>query len=87
MTNDAQCRELSRLLAGYAATRATFFAGDVNRVRPCAPATMWVERDDAAAQLPGIQHVYGTVGAYAPAAHVTAARHTDHDVLFVTRAS
>jgi hypothetical protein len=87
MTNDAQCRELSRLLAGYAATRATFFAGDVNRGRPCAPATMWVERDDAAAQLPGLQHVYGTVGANAPAAHVTAARHTDHDVLVVARTS
>jgi hypothetical protein len=86
MTNDAQCRDLRRLLAGFATTRATFFAGDVNRVRPCAPTTMWVERDAAAAQLPGIQHVYGTVGAYAPNAHVTAAQHTDHDVLFVTRA-
>jgi endonuclease/exonuclease/phosphatase family metal-dependent hydrolase len=80
-TNDAECRELRGVLAGYDATGTTVFGGDVNRQAPCAPPTMWATEDGAAAQLSGIQHVYGSATLDAPSARVTAAVHTDHDFL------
>jgi endonuclease/exonuclease/phosphatase family metal-dependent hydrolase len=81
--NDAQCTELRSLLARRAATRAVIFGGDVNRRPSCAPAGFWIRTDTAAAQTPGLQHVYGGGALRAPSAEVLPATHTDHDVLLV----
>ena len=81
--NDAQCVELAALLAGRAAARTVIFGGDVNRRHSCAPAGLWTRTDSAAAQAPGLQHVYGSGALRAPTAEVAAATHTDHDVLLV----
>ena len=81
--NDRQCRELREVLVRRAAGGSTYFGGDVNRQRSCAPRDMWQRHDSAAAQLPGIQQVYGN----APGQHrveVAPAVHTDHDFLLVT---
>jgi endonuclease/exonuclease/phosphatase family metal-dependent hydrolase len=77
--NDAECVELRGALARYDAAGTTVFGGDVNRHKPCAPATMWAEEDTAAVQLPGIQHVYGSTSLEGPSPRVAVARHTDHD--------
>jgi endonuclease/exonuclease/phosphatase family metal-dependent hydrolase len=77
--NDAECGQLRGVLAGYADGGTTVFGGDVNRHEPCAPLGMWVEEDTAAAQLPGIQHIYGSTSLELPAPRVAAATHTDHD--------
>jgi endonuclease/exonuclease/phosphatase family metal-dependent hydrolase len=81
--NDAQCAELSRLLARRAAGRTVVFGGDVNRRGSCAPAGFWVRTDSAARQSRGLQHVYGTAALRSPTADVLPAAHTDHDVLVV----
>jgi hypothetical protein len=81
--NDAQCRELSTLLARRAARRAVIFAGDVNRSDSCAPRGVWTRTDSAAGQAPGLQHVYGTAALGSPSAHVVPATYTDHDILLV----
>jgi endonuclease/exonuclease/phosphatase family metal-dependent hydrolase len=77
--NDAECAELHGVLARYDEAGMTVFGGDVNRHLPCAPRTMWAEEDTAAAQLPGIQHIYGSRSLHHPSARVGAATHTDHD--------
>jgi endonuclease/exonuclease/phosphatase family metal-dependent hydrolase len=77
--NDAECVELRGVLAGYDDAGTTVFGGDVNRHKPCAPATMWAEEDTAAGQLPGIQHVYGSTSLDGPSPRVAVATHTDHD--------
>ena len=79
--NDAECRQLRSVLARYDEAGATVFAGDVNRRDPCVPSTMWSLDDGAAAQLPGIQHVYGSTGLGPPVARVAAATYKDHDFL------
>ena len=79
--NDAQCAELSALLARRA--RTTIFGGDVNRRRSCAPDGLWTRTDAAANQAPALQHVYGSGALRAPSAEVMPAVHTDHDFLLV----
>ena len=81
--NDAQCRELGRVLASYAARGATVLGGDVNRQDSCAPAGMWTRTDAAAIRAPGIQHVYGSPALRAPVSRVVPATYTDHDFLLV----
>jgi endonuclease/exonuclease/phosphatase family metal-dependent hydrolase len=78
--NDAQCAELAAVLAEYDA-RAAVFGGDVNRQESCAPDGWWTLTDAAAAQAPGIQHVYGSDRLASPAGTVVPAVHTDHDFL------
>ncbi len=80
--NDAECRELRGVLAGYQDAGATVFGGDVNRQEPCAPATMWARQDSAAGQAAGIQHIYGSLALPPPVAEVAAATYTDHDFLY-----
>jgi endonuclease/exonuclease/phosphatase family metal-dependent hydrolase len=81
--NDAQCDELSALLARRAAARSVAFGGDVNRRDSCAPDGVWTRTDSSADQAPGLQHVYGSGALQAPAAQVVSAGHTDHDILLV----
>jgi endonuclease/exonuclease/phosphatase family metal-dependent hydrolase len=81
--NDAQCAELSALLARRAGARPVTFGGDVNRRRSCAPDGAWTRTDRSADQAPGLQHVYGSAALRSPTAEVLPARHTDHDVLLV----
>jgi hypothetical protein len=71
------------VLAQQAGT--TFFGGDLNRQDSCAPAGMWVARDIAATQTPGVQHVYGSPSIEEPSVSVADATYTDHDFLLVTR--
>ncbi|WP_210503421.1 phosphatidylinositol-specific phospholipase C/glycerophosphodiester phosphodiesterase family protein [Nocardioides xinjiangensis] len=78
--NDAQCAELATVLSSYADT-AVVLGGDVNRQASCAPAGWWTLTDAAAAQAPGIQHVYGNDRFRGPAGTVVPAIHTDHDFL------
>jgi endonuclease/exonuclease/phosphatase family metal-dependent hydrolase len=81
--NDAQCDELTALLARRAAARTVVFGGDVNRHRSCAPDGAWTRTDSAAHQAAGLQHVYGSRALRSPSASVVPAEHTDHDVLLV----
>jgi endonuclease/exonuclease/phosphatase family metal-dependent hydrolase len=81
--NDAQCAELTALLARRAAARTVIFGGDVNRRPSCAPHGLWTRTDRTARQDPGIQHVYGSRVLRSPSAEVVPAKHTDHDVLLV----
>ena len=81
--NDAQCAELSALLARRASARTVVFGGDVNRRRSCAPDGAWTRTDASASQAPGLQHVYGSDELRAPTAEVIPAAHSDHDVLLV----
>ena len=81
--NDAQCGELTALLARRAGARTVIFGGDVNRRRSCAPDGIWTRTDSAAAQAPGIQHVYGSDALRSPSAAVVPTMHSDHDVLLV----
>lgn len=81
-TNEAQCRELSAILAR---DDRTVFGGDVNRLASCAPRRAWTERDEEAGQAPGIQHVYGTrPGFVRPRDEVLPMTYSDHDALLVT---
>jgi hypothetical protein len=77
--NDGECAELQGVLARYGAMATTVFGGDVNRQTPCAPAGMWATEDDAAHQLPGIQHIYGSDDLGVPTGEVRPASYTDHD--------
>jgi endonuclease/exonuclease/phosphatase family metal-dependent hydrolase len=79
--NEAQCRELERVLAGYAAAGPTVFGGDVNRRSSCAAPGMATLTDAAAARLGGIQHIYVSAQFRSPEAAVIPAAHTDHDFL------
>jgi len=81
--NDAQCAELSALLARRAATRTIIFAGDLNRRSSCAPTGFWTRTDSSAHQDPGPQQVYGTAALRLPSTEVVPATHTDHDILLV----
>ena len=77
--NDAQCAELAAVLSSYEG--AAVFGGDVNRQESCAPDGWWTLTDAAAAQAPGIQHVYGNHRLASPTGTVVPAVHTDHDFL------
>jgi hypothetical protein len=81
--NDAQCVELSALLARRATARTVTFGGDVNRRQSCAPAGVWTRTDRSAEQAPGLQHVYGSRALRSPSAEVVPAIHSDHEVLLV----
>jgi endonuclease/exonuclease/phosphatase family metal-dependent hydrolase len=81
--NAPQCAELRALLARRAAARTVIFGGDVNRRSSCAPHGFWTRTDSSADQVPGNQHVYGTVALRTPSPRVEPATHTDHDVLLV----
>ena len=81
--NDAQCAELSKLLARRGTVRTVVFGGDVNRRRSCAPAGAWTRTDAGAHQAPGLQHAYGSAALRSPTARVVPAAHSDHDVLLV----
>jgi endonuclease/exonuclease/phosphatase family metal-dependent hydrolase len=81
--NDAQCAELTALLARRAAAGNVIFGGDVNRGPSCAPDGFWTRTDGSAGQSPGLQHVYGSGGLHSPSAEVVPATHSDHDVLLV----
>jgi endonuclease/exonuclease/phosphatase family metal-dependent hydrolase len=81
-TNQAQCDELTQVLARIGRTRATIFAGDVNRQGSCAPEDFWTLRDSEASQARGIQHVYGSAQWFPGAvAEVVPMVYTDHDAL------
>jgi endonuclease/exonuclease/phosphatase family metal-dependent hydrolase len=82
--NDAECAELRAVLARYDGAGTTVFGGDVNRREPCAPDGMWTGGDTAAAQAPGIQHIYGSLSLHGPVARVSAATYTDHDFFLAT---
>ena len=77
--NDAECGELRTILRRYDAEGPTVFGGDLNRLRSCAPTTMWTLRDTAASQASGIQHAYGSRSLMYARSRVTVAAHTDHD--------
>jgi endonuclease/exonuclease/phosphatase family metal-dependent hydrolase len=81
--NDAQCAELTAVLARRAAAGTVIFGGDVNRRRSCAPHGVWTRTDRSADQARGLQHVYGSGALRSPSANVVPAAHTDHDVLLV----
>jgi endonuclease/exonuclease/phosphatase family metal-dependent hydrolase len=81
--NDAQCAELTAILARRAATRTVIFGGDVNRQRSCAPQGLWTRTDSSAHQAAGLQHVYGSRAFRSPSAQVVPTTHTDHDALLV----
>jgi endonuclease/exonuclease/phosphatase family metal-dependent hydrolase len=81
--NDAQCAELTALLARRAAARTVIFGGDVNRSPSCAPDGFWTGTDRSAGQAPGLQHVYGSGALRSPSVDVVSATHSDHDVLLV----
>ncbi len=81
--NDAQCAELTALLARRASTRTVTFGGDVNRRQSCAPDGVWTRTDSSAHQAPGLQHVYGSGALHSPSVEVVPATHSDHDVLLV----
>jgi hypothetical protein len=81
--NDAQCAELRAILERRAATHTVIFGGDLNRRRPCVPKDAWTRTDGSAAQAPGLQSVSGHGALGSPAAEVTPAGHTDHDILLV----
>jgi hypothetical protein len=53
--NDAQCAELTALLARRAATRTVMFGGDVNRTGTCAPERAWSRSDRSAGEAPGLR--------------------------------
>ncbi len=83
-TNQAQCEELSEVLASGDRRRPTIFGGDVNRTGSCAPRAFWTERDEEAGQAPGIQHVYGSrPGLVRPRDEVLPMTYSDHDALLV----
>src|SRR5262249_53680005 len=81
--NDAQCAELTAILARRAAKRTVIFGGDVNRSRSCAPRGLWTRTDAGAHQAAGLQHVYGSSALRSPQAQVVPTTHTDHDALVV----
>jgi endonuclease/exonuclease/phosphatase family metal-dependent hydrolase len=81
--NAPQCAQLRALLARQTGARAVIFGGDVNRLSSCAPRGFWTRTDASGHQDPGIQQVYGSSALRSPAARVTPAAHTDHDVLLV----
>lgn len=82
--NDAQCAEYAAVLAGRAADGPVVGTGDVNRQDGCGPEGTWTVTDAAAAQLPGIQHVYGTErDLLEPVGEVVPATYSDHDHLLV----
>lgn len=81
--NDGQCAELEAVLARYTQGGITVFGGDLNRRASCAPDTMWATADTAAAQVPGIQHIYGSTSGDEPYRRVDPALHTDHDFFLV----
>jgi endonuclease/exonuclease/phosphatase family metal-dependent hydrolase len=81
--NDAQCAELTALLARRAAARTVIFGGDVNRRPSCAPDGFWTRTDRSAGQAPGLQHVYGSGALRSPSAEVDPVTHSDHDLLLV----
>ncbi len=82
-TNEAQCRELTNVLAGDR-QEATIFGGDVNRQKSCAPKGFWTLRDSEATQAPGIQHAYGLrERLLQPKADIVPMTYTDHDGLLV----
>jgi endonuclease/exonuclease/phosphatase family metal-dependent hydrolase len=82
--NDAQCAQLTAVLAQRAAARAVAFGGDVNRRPSCAPDRVWTRTDHSADQAPGVQHVYASGAALRwSSTTVLPARHSDHDVLLV----
>jgi endonuclease/exonuclease/phosphatase family metal-dependent hydrolase len=85
--NNAECGELHGVLARYDEAGMTAFGGDVNRRSPCAPLTMWAEEDTAAAQQPGIQHIYGSTSLRRRFTSVAAATYTDHDFFMTSTGS
>ncbi|HET7196214.1 MAG TPA: hypothetical protein VFI99_14615 [Nocardioides sp.] len=82
VANDGECRELHDVLARRQRGGATVFGGDMNRQRTCAPATMSTNRDSAATQSAGIQHIYSSMPLDRSSLRVAAATYTDHDFLF-----
>jgi endonuclease/exonuclease/phosphatase family metal-dependent hydrolase len=83
IANDAQCAELTALLARRATTRTVIFGGDVNRSGGCAPEHAWTRTDTSAGQAPGLQGIYGTSAFGSPVARAIPITHTDHDALLV----
>lgn len=79
--NDAQCQELSQVLARSVAAAPTVFGGDLNRVGSCAAPGMATLTDAAAGRLSGIQHIYLSSQFRSTEAEVVPGRYTDHDLL------
>jgi len=84
--NDAECRELERVLARHVSAGTTLFGGDLNRQDPCAPPSMWTTRDTSATQAPGVQHIYGSTSGKEWSTSVAEATYTDHDFLLAAAA-
>lgn len=82
--NQAQCRQLARLLAHRQQRGPLLAGGDLNRTASCAPPGMWTRTDAAAVQSAGLQHVYGNARFADPVVRVEPMRFTDHDALVVT---
>jgi hypothetical protein len=82
--NEAQCEELTSILARDGQAHSTIFAGDVNRKESCAPGGFWTATDADAVQAPGIQHAYGSRGWLPnPNTLIVPMTYTDHDGLLV----
>ncbi len=82
--NDAQCAELSGVLARFDSSTALIAGGDMNRSSSCAADGMWVRTDGDAEQQPGLQQVYGSSRFSSAVATVVPMTYTDHDALVVT---
>lgn len=83
-TNQAQCEEFTTVLADWPRREPLIAGGDFNRQASCAPAGAWTERDEEAAQAPGIQHVIGLrPGVARPRDQIVPLTFTDHDGLLV----
>lgn len=86
--NDAQCKELTAVLAAREEHAAVLAAGDINRRHDCAPDSMWARTDLEASKLPGLQHSYGSAQSFpAPQAKILPATYTDHDFLLTKPAT
>jgi hypothetical protein len=80
--NDAQCAELTALLAHRADTRTVIFGGDLNRRSSCAPAGFWTRTTSPPTRTPGSSRSTDRA-LRSPSAEVVPATHTDHDILLV----
>ncbi|WP_139978030.1 endonuclease/exonuclease/phosphatase family protein [Nocardioides litoris] len=82
--NDGQCAELAETVTRLARLQPVVASGDVNRLPSCLDRPFRTVTDAAAAQAPGIQHVYADPRLGRVRSSVEPATYTDHDVLVAT---
>jgi hypothetical protein len=81
-TNARQCAEFAAVMASRNAHGPLLAAGDMNSHHWCTPSGVWTRTDSLAAQLPGIQHSYGSVEEFRlPHVEILPATFTDHDFI------